>query len=301
MYERIIETAEELGISVKIDEPLKNYTSFRIGGPADVLIQPDCAETLSKVLKICKAEKIKPYVIGRGTNILVSDEGIRGVVIVIGDAFSNIQYCGNNLLKVQAGASLRKVCRFCLEYSLSGMEFAYGIPGSTGGGVYMNAGAYGGELSDHIVLVNHMDMAGNQGSYQGKRELDLSYRHSRYMDEDLIITSVIFYLDKGNPDAIKMKMDNIMNRRKLKQPLDYPSAGSTFKRPEGHFAAKLIDDCGLRGKTIGGAQVSEKHAGFLINKGGATANDIKELVKYVGDTVEKETGVILEPEIRFFP
>ena len=164
-----------------------------------------------------------------------------------------------------------------------------------------NLCAYGGELSDHIVLVNHMDMAGNQGSYQGKRELDLSYRHSRYMDEDLIITSVIFYLDKGNPDAIKMKMDNIMNRRKLKQPLDYPSAGSTFKRPEGHFAAKLIDDCGLRGKTIGGAQVSEKHAGFLINKGGATANDIKELVKYVGDTVEKETGVILEPEIRFFP
>lgn len=301
MYDRIIKKAEELGIYVKTNEPLKTYTSFRIGGPADVLIQPDSTESLSEILKACSDEGITPYILGRGSNVLVADDGVRGVVIVMGDAFSNIEYCGNNLLKVQAGASLRKVCRFCLDYSLSGMEFAYGIPGSIGGGVYMNAGAYGGELSDRIVLVNHMDFQGNKGSFQGKRELDLSYRHSRYMEEDLIITSVILYLEKGNPDAIKMKMDNIMDRRKLKQPLDYPSAGSTFKRPEGYFASKLIDDCGLRGKTIGGAQVSEKHAGFVINKGGATADDIKELIKYVEKTVKKETGVSLEPEIRFFP
>lgn len=301
MYERIISKAEELGISAKRDEPLKEYTSFKIGGPADLLIQPDSTESLSEILKTCKAEGVTPYILGRGSNVLVSDDGVRGVVIVMGEAFSKIEYCGNNLLKVQAGASLRRVCLFCLDYSLSGMEFAYGIPGSTGGGVYMNAGAFGGELSDRIVLVDHMDMNGNKGSFQGSRELDFSYRHSRYMDEDLIITSVIFYLEKGNPDAIKMKMDNILGRRKAKQPLEYPSAGSTFKRPEGNYASKLIDECGLRGKEIGGAQVSEKHTGFIVNKGDATAEDVKALVKYVQDTVERKTGILLEPEIRFFP
>ncbi|MBR5015735.1 MAG: UDP-N-acetylmuramate dehydrogenase, partial [Clostridia bacterium] len=189
------------------------------------------------------------------------------------------------------------LCRFALEYSLGGLEFAFGIPGTVGGAAFMNAGAYGGEMKDVVWVVNHIDLDGNRGSYQGS-ELDFSYRHSAYVDSDLIITSVIFHLEQDNAEGIKNNMDDVQRRRKAKQPLEYPSAGSTFKRPEGYFAAALIDECGLKGYSVGGAQVSEKHAGFVINTGGATAADVLALMDYVQKTVLEQKGVALEPEVR---
>lgn len=298
MYESIRAAAEQHGCKVQERANMSQYISFRVGGAADLLVEPNSVDALSDLLKACKADGVKPIVLGRGSNVLVKDEGIRGVVIVMGEDFSKIEYCGNNMIRAQAGASLTKLCKFALEYSFTGLEFAYGIPGSIGGAIFMNAGAFGGEMKDVVMVVNHMNLDGERGSFQGDADLGFAYRHSNYMDSDLIITSVIFHLEKGNPDAIKMKMDGLLDRRKTKQPLEYPSAGSTFKRPEGHFAGALIQDCNLKGYSIGGAQVSEKHAGFVVNKGGATTRDILDLIAYVQDTVKKETGVVLEPEVR---
>ena len=298
MYETILAVAEAHGCKVTKQADMSRYTSFRVGGPADLLVEPNSTEALSGLLKACKQEGVKPLVLGKGSNVLVPDSGLKNVVLLLGEAFSKVEYCGNNMVRAQAGASLTKLCRFALDYSLTGLEFAYGIPGSVGGAIYMNAGAYGGEMKDVVLVVNHMNADGEKGSWQGKAELGFDYRHSNYMGADLIITSVIFYLEKGNPDAIKMKMDQTMARRVAKQPLEYPSAGSTFKRPEGHFAGALIEQCNLKGYTIGGAQVSEKHAGFVINRGNATATDILQLISYIQETVRKETGVNLEPEVQ---
>ncbi len=298
MYETILAVAEAHGCKVTKQADMSRYTSFRVGGPADLLVEPNSTEALSGLLKACKQEGVKPLVLGKGSNVLVPDSGLKNVVLLLGEAFSKVEYCGNNMVRAQAGASLTKLCRFALDYSLTGLEFAYGIPGSVGGAIYMNAGAYGGEMKDVVMVVNHMNADGEKGSWQGKAELGFDYRHSNYMGADLIITSVIFYLEKGNPDAIKMKMDQTMARRVAKQPLEYPSAGSTFKRPEGHFAGALIEQCNLKGYTIGGAQVSEKHAGFVINRGNATATDILQLISYIQETVRKETGVNLEPEVQ---
>lgn len=298
MFENIISTAESFGCVCERNADMSRYTTFRTGGPAELIVKPNSVDSLSAILKAIKAEGIKPLVLGRGSNVLAPDEGIKGVVIVLGEDFGKIEYCGNNMIRVQAGASVIKLSKFALEYELSGLEFAYGIPGTVGGAIYMNAGAYGGEMKDVVMFVNHMDLDGNRGSWQSKNELGLGYRHSNYMGSDLIITSVVFLLDKENPEAIKMKMDNYMERRKLKQPLDFPSAGSTFKRPEGYFAGALIQECGLKGASVGGAQVSEKHAGFVINKGGATSNDIKQLIEMVSEKVKLEKGVTLEPEVR---
>lgn len=295
--EKIISVAESVGCKVTKNADMSKLTTFKVGGPAELVVEPDSVEALSEVLKACKKEGVKPIVLGNGSNVLVRDSGIDGVVIVMGDSFSKIEYFGNNMVKAQAGARLAALCNFCLDYSLTGMEFAYGIPGTVGGAAFMNAGAYGGEMKDVIMVVNHMTLDGERGSYQGS-QLDFSYRHSAYVDSELIITSVIFLLDKGNPDAIKTKMTDILNRRKAKQPLEFPSAGSTFKRPEGYFAAALIDECGLKGKTVGGAQVSEKHAGFVINRGGATAEDILTLMEEIKKTVKEQKGVTLEPEVR---
>ena len=297
MYEKIIDAASKNGCSIVENADMGKYTSFRVGGAADLLVEPNSVDALSEILKACKAEDVKPVVLGNGTNVLVRDEGIHGVVLVLGDDFSKIEYCGNNMVRAQAGANLVKLCRFALEYKLGGMEFAYGIPGTVGGAAFMNAGAYGGEMKDVVLVVNHMNMDGEKGSFQGS-ELDFSYRHSAYVNSDLIITSVIFYLKNDNPDAIKNRMDSILGRRKAKQPLDFPSAGSTFKRPEGHFAGALIEGCGLKGKSIGGAQVSEKHAGFIINKGGATATDVLDLIELIKKSVYEKDGVMLEPEVR---
>ena len=298
MYETILAVAEAHGCKVTKQADMSRYTSFRVGGPAELLVEPNSTEALSGLLKACKQEGVKPLVLGKGSNVLVPDSGLKNVVLLLGEAFSKVEYCGNNMVRAQAGASLTKLCRFALDYSLTGLEFAYGIPGSVGGAIYMNAGAYGGEMKDVVMVVNHMNADGEKGSWQGKAELGFDYRHSNYMGADLIITSVIFYLEKGNPDAIKMKMDQTMARRVAKQPLEYPSAGSTFKRPEGHFAGALIEQCNLKGYTIGGAQVSEKHAGFVINRGNATATDILQLISYIQETVRKETGVNLEPEVQ---
>lgn len=295
--EKIINAAKTNGCRIIMDADMSKFTTFKIGGPAKLVIEPGSVDSLSNVLKACKEEGIKPIVLGNGSNVLVSDEGIDGVVIVMGEAFSKIEYFGNNMVRAQAGAKVSSLCNFCLEYSLTGMEFAFGIPGTVGGAAFMNAGAYGGEMKDVIMVVNHMNLDGERGSFQGS-QLGFSYRHSAYTSSDLIITSVIFLLDSGNPDAIKTKMTDILNRRKAKQPLEFPSAGSTFKRPEGYFAAALIDECGLKGKTVGGAQVSEKHAGFVINKGGATAKDVMGLMDEIMRTVKEQKGVELEPEVR---
>lgn len=261
------------------------------------MVEPNSVDALSEILKACKMSGVRPVVLGNGSNVIVRDEGIKGVVIILGDDFAKIEYCGNNMVRAQAGAKLSKLCNFALEYSLGGMEFAYGIPGTVGGAAFMNAGAYGGEMKDVIMVVNHMDLDGERGSLQGS-ELGFSYRHSAYVDSDFIITSVIFYLKSDNADGIKNRMESILNKRKAKQPLEYPSAGSTFKRPEGYFAGALIEECGLKGKNIGGAEVSEKHAGFIINKGGATAMDVLSLIQLVQKTVKDEKGVMLEPEVR---
>ncbi|MBQ8062582.1 MAG: UDP-N-acetylmuramate dehydrogenase [Clostridia bacterium] len=297
MFENILEAAKQHNCTAKNNAPMSQYTTFRVGGPVDLLVEPNSVDALADLLKAAKADGVKPLVIGKGSNLLVPDGGLRGVVFHMGDAFSDISYAGNDMIKVQAGATVIKLCRFALEYSLSGLEFAFGIPGSVGGSIYMNAGAYGGELGEHVVVVNHMDFDGNRGSWS-PRQAGFSYRHSNYMDEDLVVTSVVFQLDKSNPEAIKMKMDNIMERRKTKQPLEYGSAGSTFKRPEGYFAGALIEQSGLKGTSVGGAEVSEKHAGFVINKNNATAKDVLDLMALIRKTVQEQHGVTLEPEVR---
>ncbi len=297
MFERIINAARESGSKWTENADMRKYTTFRIGGPCKLLVEPNSVDALSDILKACKAEGVKPIVLGNGSNVLIKDEGIDGVVIVMGDEFSKIEYAGNNLVRAQAGAKLINLCRFALEYSLGGLEFAFGIPGTVGGAAFMNAGAYGGEMKDVVWVVNHMNLDGEKGSFQGS-QLDFSYRHSAYVDSDLIITSVIFHLEADNAEAIKNHMDDVHVKRKAKQPLEYPSAGSTFKRPEGYFAAALIDECGLKGYKVGGAQVSEKHAGFVINVGDATAKDVLTLMEDVQRTVKEQKGVDLEPEVR---
>lgn len=297
MYENILAAAAAHNCTVEQQADMSKYTSFRVGGPADLLVKPNSTNALSDLLKACKKDGVKPLILGRGTNVLVKDEGIRNVVLLMGEDYGKVEYCGSNLFKAEAGASLSKLCKTVMEYGFTGLEFAYGIPGTVGGAVYMNAGAYGGEMKDVILVSNHMNADGEKGSFQGEG-IGLSYRHSNYMGTDLVVTGILLRLEKGNPDMIKMKMDQILERRKLKQPLEYPSAGSTFKRPEGMFAGKLIQDCGLKGKRVGGAEVSEKHAGFIINKDHASASDILQLIKEVQTAVKAETGVLLEPEVR---
>lgn len=297
MFEKVIKSASDYGCNYIENADMSKFTTFRIGGMAKLLVEPNSVDALSAVLKACKEEGIRPIVLGNGSNVLVRDEGIDGVVIVMGEAFSKIENVGNDMVKAQAGAKLVNVCRFCLEYSLTGLEFAFGIPGTVGGAAFMNAGAYGGEMKDVTFVVNHIDLNGETGSFSGS-SLDFSYRHSAYVDSDLIITSVVFQLEKDNAEAIKNRMDDVHRRRKAKQPLEYPSAGSTFKRPEGYFAAALIEECGLKGYTVGGAQVSEKHSGFVINIGNATSNDVLTLMDDVKAKVLSEKGVELEPEVR---
>lgn len=276
---------------------MSKYTSFKTGGKAKILVSPNSIDGLIALVKLCNEINVKPLVLGNGSNMLVSDEGIDGLVIYMNEGFKKIEYCGNGMIKCGAGVNLAQLCKFALEYELTGLEFAYGIPGSVGGAAYMNAGAYGGEMKDVIMLCSHITPQGEKSSLSGN-DLDFKYRHSAYCDNKCVITGVVIKLEKGNPDTIKYKMNSILDRRKSKQPLEYPSAGSVFKRPEGHFAGALIQDCGLKGKTIGGAMVSEKHAGFIVNAGGATTQDVISLVEFIQKTVQEQTGVKLEEEIR---
>lgn len=294
---RIIELLKELNIKYLENEPMKKHTTFKIGGPARLMAFPESEAQTSEIVKCCKENSIRLMAVGNGSNLLVADEGIDACVICFDSSFSDIRLIDDNTIFAQSGASLMKVCRFALENGLSGLEFAYGIPGSCGGAAFMNAGAYGGEMKDVLVECRHVDENGNCKSLKNDA-LQLSYRHSAYYDNGCIITGIYFRLNKGSRDEIKAKMDDFLQRRKDKQPLEFPSAGSTFKRPEGYFAGALIEQCGLKGKAIGGAQVSEKHAGFVINKGSAKCRDVVDLCAFCSEKVLKETGVRLEMEIR---
>lgn len=294
---RICEYVKNEGISYIENELMALHTTFKIGGPARLAVFPKNENEISEVIKKCNEENVRYMVVGNGSNLLVADEGIDAVVIILGKDFSEVRLVDDDTVFAEAGAPLMKVCRIALENGLSGLEFAYGIPGSCGGGAFMNAGAYGGELGDVMFRCDHIDQDGNKGFLQGEA-LKLSYRHSVYYDNGCVVTGVYFKLRKADKEEIKAKMDDFMGRRRDKQPLEYPSAGSTFKRPEGNFAGALIEQCGLKGTSVGGAEVSTKHAGFVINKGGATCKDVLDLCQKVADTVKAEKGVALEMEVR---
>ncbi len=279
------------------NEPMAKHTTFKIGGNASLVVYPESETQISEIVKAAKQTGIRLITIGNGSNLLVDDDGIDACVMILDEHFSDIKLIDEETIYASAGAMLIKVCRFAYENGLSGLEFAYGIPGTCGGGAFMNAGAYGGEMKDVLVKCSHIDKDGNIGCLEND-DLKLSYRHSAYYDNDCIITGLYLKLKKGDKAEIKEKMDDLISRRRNKQPLEFPSAGSTFKRPEGYFAGALIEDCGLRGRSVGGAQVSEKHCGFVINKGGATCRDVLELCKICSDTVYDKKGVKLEMEIR---
>ncbi|MBP3329382.1 MAG: UDP-N-acetylmuramate dehydrogenase [Clostridia bacterium] len=296
--EKMFDFRDGINCEIKKDVPMKMYSSFKTGGNASLMLSPKDEKSLFEAVKKCKENNIRPFILGNGSNILVSDGGIDNVVIHIGKGFDEISLIDDTTIRCYAGCSLMRLCRFALENSLSGLEFAYGIPGSVGGAIYMNAGAYGGEMKDVVVSCDYITFDGDKGTYT-KDEMQLSYRNSIFNNSDKIIVSVILKLEKGSKTEIENKMNELMGKRKSKQPLEYPSAGSTFKRPEGHFAGQLIEECGLRGKTIGGAQVSEKHCGFIINKNNASSDDIKDLIEFVRDEVLEQKGVYLETEVKF--
>ncbi len=297
MYKDIALFAENLGATVEFQAPMRKYTSFKCGGNASLLIIPESSESLQKIISYCTLKNVKPLIIGNGSNLLVTDNGIDNVVIKIGSKMSKIELIDETTIYCEAGASLKSLCMFALENSLSGLEFAYGIPGTLGGAVYMNAGAYGGEMKDVLFSCKHIDVNGVVGTLS-QEELNLRYRGSAYTDNGFTVVSAIMKLKKADKKDIKDAMDDKLQKRKDKQPLEYPSAGSTFKRPEGYFAGALIQDCGLKGYTVGGAQVSEKHAGFVINKDKATATDIITLIKDVQRIVFEKFGVMLETEVK---
>lgn len=297
MYDKFELGLVENNIVFRKDEPMKNHTSFKIGGNAKYFITPASAKACANVISLCNQYNVPFNIIGRGTNLLVNDNGIDGATICISNSMSNIRLLPNGDIHCEAGASLSAVCSFALENSLEGIEFAYGIPGNIGGAVAMNAGAYGGEIKDVVVDCEFIDDLGNT-HLLNVNELDFSYRHSFFSNKNYCITSVTLRLSNGDKEQIKAKMNDFLQRRKDKQPLDFPSAGSTFKRPEGSFASLLVDQCGLKGKTVGGAKVSEKHAGFVINFNNATCADVVELMSQIKDIVYKQTGYVLEPEVK---
>lgn len=295
MYSNFSNELDKLNLEYQKDAPMKDHTSFKIGGNADYFVSVNNTEELKSLISLCRDKNVPYMLIGNGSNLLVSDDGIRGVVIRLEGDFKKITVDGG-YIEAGAGASLTKLCLDACKASLSGLEFGYGIPGSVGGAAYMNAGAYGGEMKDVIVSCTHLDKDLNVGTFT-LEDLDLSYRHSAYMKGEYIILSVKFKLSKGDIASIKARMEELMGKRMDKQPLEYPSAGSVFKRPEGAFAAALIEECGLKGRSVGGAQVSEKHSGFIVNKGEATCKDVLDLVKIVQDEVKEKTGFELHREI----
>ncbi len=280
---------------VLISEPMKKHTSFKVGGPAELLVIPTEKEAVG-VIELCRKNNVKTTILGNGSNVLVSDRGIEGVTVILGSHMSDIMVEGN-LIRVQAGASMAAVAAAALRAGLTGFEFAGGIPGTIGGGAIMNAGAYGGELKDVLKCITVLTADGQVVS-RAVADIEMGYRHSTMMDNGDVILDATFELTAGNVDEIKARMDELRVQRTTKQPLEYPSAGSTFKRPEGYFAGKLIQDAGLAGFSVGDAEVSTKHCGFVINKGNATATDIYELIHQVGDKVYSQFGVKLEPEVR---
>ena len=282
--------------NVFINEKLDKHTTFRVGGPASCLVAPDSVETLTRLVRECRNNNIPYYVIGNGSNLLVSDSGFDGIIIKIGRNMSNI--CINdNIITAEAGVLLSALGAFAAGKSLTGFEFAAGIPGTLGGGCVMNAGAYGGELKDVLVSVKAITPQGDIVEYPVD-ELEMGYRTSRFLDKDYVILQADIRLISGVKSEIEARMSELAFMRRDKQPLELPNAGSTFKRPEGYFAGKLIEDAGLKGKGIGGACVSEKHAGFVVNKGNASAQDVYDTICYVIDEVNRNSGILLEPEVR---
>ena len=279
------------------DEPMKMHTTFRIGGPADYFIQPSKIEEIRRIVAVCRECSTPYYIMGNGSNLLVGDKGFRGVIVQVFKQMSDV-YADGERVYAQAGALLSKTAAVACEASLTGMEFASGIPGTLGGALRMNAGAYGGEIKDVLLDAQVLTQDGEFLTLTAE-ELELSYRHSCIFEKNYVVVSARFAFEKGDADQIRGRMDELAKARREKQPLEFPSAGSTFKRPEGYFAGKLIQDAGLKGYTVGGAQVSEKHSGFVINRGGATAEEVVFLIKQVQKKVMKQFNVMMQPEVRF--
>lgn len=301
--ERLAALCQLEKIPVLWDEPMKNHTSFKIGGPAAALCAPKDRQQLRELVGFVQREGVDSWYIGNGSNLLVSDKGLNGVAILLDSGFDGEIEVDGTVLLAPAGKKLSALCAAACAAGLTGLEFAYGIPGSVGGAVYMNAGAYGGEMKDRLLWVEYLAPTGEIVRLE-QEQLSLSYRHSRFMEEGMqgsCIVRAAFGLQRGEKAAIQSEMDRILNQRRQKQPLEYPSAGSTFKRPQGAFAAQLIDKCGLKGFTVGGAQVSKKHAGFVINTGKATCADVLELTRQVRECVQEKTGYLLELEVRQLP
>ncbi|MBQ7986388.1 MAG: UDP-N-acetylmuramate dehydrogenase [Clostridia bacterium] len=282
-------------MEIKKNELLKNHTSFKIGGPADEFAEVYNEEELKELIEYAKNKGIPYTIMGNGSNLLVSDKGIRGLVIKLAKGFDSVEVQGDKII-AKAGILLSKLANVALENGLSGLEFASGIPGTLGGAIYMNAGAYGGEMKDVVGKVTYLSNGEIKTAEKG--ELDFGYRHSRFSGKEDIVLSAEILLEKADKTEIRAKMDDFKERRCSKQPLSMPSAGSTFKRPEGYFAGKLIEDAGLKGKAIGGAQVSEKHSGFVVNTGDATCQDVLDLIKFIQDTVYDKFKVKLETEVK---
>lgn len=296
MQKLIATLGTQKDITIRENAPMREYTSFQIGGPADLLIEPATKDALVSCCRLLKDAGITPLVIGAGSNLLVADSGIRGVVLHLAKPLNRITTEGE-YITAEAGVSLAKLASEALNTSLSGLEFASGIPGSLGGAVFMNAGAYGGEMKDVVVETEYLTKDGTVKTIKGEAH-NFSYRHSFFSETGGIVLSTRMKLTPGKPEDIRALMLELNTRRKDKQPLNFPSAGSFFKRPEGHFAGKLIEDAGLKGARFGGAQISEKHAGFVINAGNATAKDVCDLMDFVKKTVYEKYGVTLEPEVR---
>ena len=286
-------------IVLRMNEPMEKHTSFRIGGPVEVMAVPKNTDELAQVLKVSALMDQKPAILGAGTNVLAPDAGMQGIVICLKDAMDGMQLLEDNRLRVAAGVTMTKAAVFAANHGLSGLEFAHGIPGTVGGGIYMNAGAYGGEICQVCESVDVMDESGNITTFTNS-EMEFSYRHSRLEEAGGIVVSAVFCLTPKPQDEIRDFMRQLMAKRSASQPLDLPSAGSAFKRPVGGYAAALIDQNGLKGHQIGGAAVSTKHAGFVVNLGGAKAADVKALLADVSDRVFDAAGIRLEPEVRIW-
>lgn len=284
------------GAKVLVNEPMASHTTFRIGGPADYFVMPETVEELSNVLKLCKEEQVPYFILGNGSNLLVGDKGFRGVVIQLYKNFDGLQIEGTTVT-AKAGAMLIRVAKESGRAGLTGLEFASGIPGTIGGAMVMNAGAYGGEMKDVVTAVTVLTKDGEIKTLTNE-EMNFRYRGSVVEDEAYIVLEAVMELQEGNIEEIQARIDELSVQRRTKQPIEFPSAGSTFKRPEGYFAGKLIQDADLRGYQVGGAQVSEKHCGFVINAGGATAADVMQLMQDVSDKVQAQFGVALEPEVK---
>lgn len=297
-FENVYKLAEELGANAQYGVAMSTMTTFKIGGAAGLYIEAETKKQLSSLIKYMNDNKIDYIVIGKGSNVLVNDNGIDKVVIKLKGEFCEVSMLDDTTIYCGAGLSLAGLCKEAESKSLSGLEFAWGIPGSVGGAAFMNAGAYGGEMKDVLYSVTHIDKHGKLGVIKSS-DLDLGYRHSIYKVNGFTIIGVTLKLKLDSKNSIRERMDDYMGRRKDKQPLEFPSAGSVFRRPEGNYAGALIEKCGLKGKSVGGAQVSPKHAGFIVNTGSATAEDVKNLVALIQKTVKKETGYSLQREIIF--